>query len=135
MLDGYKQILLDLCENMENNDIEFVEISAKAVSGLRIEDWSDQTIKKYIEDIKDFKQSLDVLNRNNKDSLITSNSYSLITIDKDGRKKTKSFDKVEYTNMAKLLKNEIFASLDEMGDAISAAEKRQVLIEALESLI
>lgn len=45
MLDGYKQILLDLCENMENNDIEFVEISAKAVSGLRIEDWSDQTIK------------------------------------------------------------------------------------------
>lgn len=135
VLDGYKQILLDLCENMENNDIEFVEISAKAVSGLRIEDWSDQTIKKYLEDIKDFKQSLDVLNRNNKESLITSNSYSLITIDKDGRKKTKSFDKVEYTNMAKLLKNEIFASLDEMGDAISAAEKRQVLIEALESII
>lgn len=59
----------------------------------------------------------------------------MITIDKDGRKKTKSFDKVEYTNMAKLLKNEIFASLDEMGDAISAAEKRQVLIEALESII
>ena len=37
--------------------------------------------------------------------------------------------------MATLLKNDIFASLDEMGDAITVAEKRQVLIEALESLI
>ena len=100
-----------------------------------MEDWSDLTIKKYLEDVKEFKQNLDTLNVNSEENTQSSNSYSLIAFDKDGNKRTKSFEKVEYTNMAKLLKNEIFASLEEMGDAISAAEKRQVLIEALESLI
>lgn len=51
-----------------------------------------------------------------------------------GKQKERTFGRVEYSKMAKLLKNEIMNSLDEMGQAISDSEKRQVLIEALESL-
>lgn len=135
VLEGSKQALLDLCESVGNNDIEFVEKSAKIVSGLHIEDWSNQTIKHFLANVSDFKQHLDELNNNKTESQISSNSYYLVTVDKDGNKKIKSFDRIECSKMANILKNDICASLDEMRESITVAEKRQVLLEVLESLI
>ena len=58
----------------------------------------------------------------------------MTTIDSNGNKQVKTFDKIECSSRAKLLKNEIKTALEEMGESISNSEKRQVLIEALESL-
>jgi hypothetical protein len=51
-----------------------------------------------------------------------------------GVESTRVIEKVEYSRKAILLRNEIETALDEMGHSISEQEKRQVLIEILESL-
>ena len=45
-----------------------------------------------------------------------------------------SFDSVECSPRANLLKNQIVSSLDEMGQAVSADEKRQVLFDVLKEM-
>ena len=52
----------------------------------------------------------------------------------DGQEVVKSFSRSEYSQRAKLLYNDIMNSIDEMGQAITDQEKRQILFEILEKL-
>lgn len=135
VFDSLKQSLLDAASQIENNDQEFLFEIAKNFTGLRIQDWSSATINHFLQTVIEIKSSIDEYNSSKSSELKSEcNSYSFVSFDKEGNKKTRNFPKVEYSDFAKLLKNEIFSSLDEMGQSISDAEKRQVLIEALESL-
>lgn len=68
------------------------------------------------------------------DQTENSSTYKVTFVEADGTAKTKSFDRVEYSNRGKLLFNQITQSLDSMGHAISEQEKRQILMEILEKL-
>ena len=61
-------------------------------------------------------------------------SYQVVFADEEGANTTRRFDKVEVSARGKLLFNQITASLDAMGHAISEQEKRQVLMEVLKKL-
>ena len=108
---------------------------AKAVVYLRIEDWSSNTIISFVESVKTFKATVESQNLKiaSGSSSIT-NSYKLTFVSDSGVESTRVIEKVEYSRKAILLRNEIETALDEMGHSISEQEKRQVLIEILESL-
>ena len=135
VFDSYQMMLLDKCIKIKNNDQLFLEEIAKPISGLRLEDWSNLTIKDFLKTVSDIKSSIDNFNNTKEQESCTElNTYSLVTVDKNGNKQIRNFNKIEYSEFGKMLKREILNSIDDMGQSISNAEKRQVLIEALETL-
>ena len=84
--------------------------------------------------MKQFKQTIEEYNSQDAQGFDTADTYKLITITSDGQEVVKSFGRSEYSERAKLLYNDILNSIDEMGQAITDQEKRQILFEILEKL-
>ena len=135
VFDGVEAVLLSQFSEAGNDDASFIIRLAKPATGLRIEDWNSDTVnvfKKAVEGLKDH-----VTEFNDIDASLdkgSSNTYILTSVGPNGETQVRTFNRIEYSRMAKLLKHEIKANLEEMGLAISDSEKRQVLIEVLESL-
>ena len=128
---------LALFKTISNDDQATIVRAAKMATGLRTEDWDDNTYKVFMDGLKRYKKTAeafvskpDVVNE--KES-VTSN-YKLSYIDDTGVTVTKRFEKIDFSKRAKLLMNTITADLDAMGHAITEQEKRQVLMEILKKL-
>lgn len=128
--------VLEILKSMNNDEKVFVEKLAKGVMGLRIEDWDDSTIPSFLEGIKAFKQKVEEQDRNfvTNDQTSDSELYKLVFIDKDRGETIKTFNKTKYSPRAKLLFNDLAATLEEHGEAITENEKRQVLMDIIEKL-
>lgn len=126
--------ILELMQSITNDEKSFIQRIAKAVTSLRIEDWNEKVIVSFIEDLRAFKQTVDEYNSQDTDSSETADTYKLVTMTSDGHEVVKSFSRSEYSDRAKLLYNDIMNSIDEMGQAITDQEKRQILFEILEKL-
>ncbi len=124
--------LLNLIGNATNDEKLFIARLAKGIVGLRLEDWNDKSIEQFVEGLKLFKDTVE--SQNEKDESSGTNSYMLIFQDDKGKKVSKSFEKCEYSNRAKLLYNEVVDAIDSYGQSISDNEKRQVLMEVLEKI-
>ena len=122
---------IELINNSNHNEKEFIKKLGKIVTSLRIEDWNEKTIVNFLNDIKEIKKVIEELNEENKNEIDNSDSYKIIFTEKDGKENIKIFEKIECSSRAKLLFNEIENSIDEMGYSITEGEKRQVLIEIL----
>lgn len=135
VFDGSEALLLAQFARTENDRVSFISELAKPATGLRIDDWNNDTIKVFLQVLSDLKRHVTEFNNTEAtEEGNGNNSYVLSTIGQNGETQTRTFNHVEYSRMAKLLKNEIMNSLAEMGQAINDSEKRQVLIEVLESL-
>ena len=126
--------ILELMQSITNDEKSFIQRIAKAVTSLRIEDWNEKVIVSFIEDLRAFKQTVDEYNSQDAHSSETADTYKLVTMTSDGQEIVKSFSRSEYSDRAKLLYNDILNSIDEMGQAITDQEKRQILFEILEKL-
>ena len=127
--------ILELMAAVPNDESTFVQRLGKAVTSLRIEDWSSDTIKSFIEELKLFKKTIDEYNKQKTTKKTSSNNvYRLTFIDETGNEITKSFGREKYSKKAVLLRNELFEAIEEMGQSITEQEKRQVLMELLENL-
>ncbi len=126
--------ILDVFRFIESDDTKFIESLAKATTALRIEDWDAKMIDSFIKDFASFKKNIDLYDLNEDAQRITSDQYRIIFVDRHGKENTKSFNKTVYSPRAKLLLNEVTNAIDEMGEAITEQEKRQVLIELLEKM-
>ena len=124
--------ILGLIENATNDGKAFMARLAKAIVGLRIEDWNDKSIEQFNVGLKSFKDTVE--SQDQKEETNATNSYTLTFQDEEGNTLSKSFEKCEYSSRAKLLLNEITDAVDSMGQSISENEKRQVLMEVLEKL-
>lgn len=128
---------LALFKTVTNDDQATVARLAKLATGLRIEDWDDNTIKTLIKALKEYKATAEAFVSKANDMLdnaaVTSN-YELSYIDETGNTVTKRFEKVEFSKRAKLLMNMITADVESMGTSISNQEKRQILMEILQKL-
>ena len=134
VFDEFNTVLLEQCSHIDNDESSFIKNISKTICGLRIDDWSSQSIELFNNSIENFKNTIDEYNNSSNSEQIETKGYVLTKIDPKGNTIRKTFDKVECSSMAKLLKNEISNSLDEMGQAISTNEKRQVLLDILETL-
>ena len=129
-----------------SNDTEFlVERLAKAITGLRIDDWNDEKVEFFLSEIKNFKNVVEKYNEETTDFEKTSlneekindslgSEYKISFVNESGKLQMRSFNKIPYKSRASLLKNDIEDSLESMGESISIDEKRQVLMEILEKM-
>lgn len=124
--------ILSLIKDATNDDNAFITRLAKSIVGLRIEDWNDKSIGEFNAGLKKFKEIVE--SQNDKENTASSNAYTLTFQEQDGTSVTKSFEKCEYSNRAKLLYNEVLDAVDSYGQSISENEKRQVLMEIIEKL-
>jgi len=127
--------ILELMKSITNDEVTFMERLGKAVTSLRIDDWNANTIEMFLKDLAAFKETVEDFDKNYMDGNENSSEmYRIVFVDKDGSEVVKTFSKTVYSDRAKLLLNEITTSLEEMGQAISEQEKRQVLMEILEKM-
>ena len=127
---------LSLIRNISNGENIFVESLARLSTDLRLEDWNDYTLEKCIENLRRYKNTaekfhaeinLDYESREN----IDTNIYQITFASSKGTTETKRFEKVTTSNRAKLLLNKIVSDFDSFGQAVSEAEKRQILMDVL----
>lgn len=126
---------LALFSTITNDEDSFIVRLAKTATGLRIEDWDDNTVSAYTRKLKQYKQSAESYKEEAKqESTESSTNYKVTFVEADGSATTRSFERVEYGNRGKLLYNQITQSLDSMGHALSEQEKRQILMEILKKM-
>ena len=117
---------------LDNNYYEFIENIAKIITGLKIDDWDDDTIKVFIERIKEYKDTIGEFNNtvefNRKEY---ENSTYKVSYVEDGKEETRSIVKQDtLSQRAKFFSNEL-ENLIEDYNAVDINEKRQILLEML----
>jgi len=130
--------ILSLMKTISNDNIMFIERLGKAVTNLRIDDWTRDTVTTFITELENIKNSIEEFNRSIVMADINDSQnrkgYKISFYDDNGNEVVKTFDKIEYSNRGKLLYNEIYTALEEMGHAISEGEKRQILMSFIEKM-
>lgn len=127
--------LLKLVSTITNDEITFAQRIGKAIIGLRLDDWNNNTVKSFREGLERFKTTVEEFDHNREaDSGNGNQTVQIIITDDSGNDKVRSFEKTEYSDRANLLYQDITAAIDEMGQSITEQEKRQVLIDILTKL-
>ncbi len=144
LFDRNESKILKLMASVTGDERTFIERLGKAVTGLRLDDWNAATIDMFFDELLAFKQTvMEFDSHDNADSaddtdnraiIGSASTYKFTYVDDTGTKVVRTFAKQSYSDRAKLLYNDIAASLEEMGQSITEQEKRQVLIELLEKL-
>lgn len=132
--DGTEKCL-GLFKTITHDEEVFIARLAKAITDLRLEDWDEATISRFVDNLKQFKQTAEQYHSESaQESEVATNSYQITFVDEVGQAVTKRFDRIEYSKRGKLLFNAITADIESMGHAISEQEKRQILIEVLKKM-
>ena len=130
--------ILQLMNNIGNDEKTFIERLSKAVTDLRIDDWTNDTISIFINELEKIKKTVVEFDRTNQSDTqketAVAKGYKVSFVGKDGKEVVKTFDKTTYSERGKLLYNEIANAIDEMGRSISEQEKRQILMEFIEKM-
>jgi len=134
LFSGNESKILELMANITNDESSFIQRLAKAVTFLRIDDWNNGTAEVFLHDLQLFKNTVEDFNNSRTDEAQGVTHYEIIFTDASGEKIPKRFDRTEYSERAKLLLNEMTSHMEEYGQSITEQEKRQVLIELLETL-
>ena len=127
--------VLALFKSITNDEDAFIVRLAKAVTGLRTEDWNAQTVDVYVEKLAQHKQTAESYHKEHVlENTVTDSNYQIAFVNGDGGTTTRSFERVNISARGKLLYNQITKALEAMGQAISEQEKRQILVEILKEL-
>lgn len=127
---------LSLFKNITNDEDSFILEFAKLATGLRIEDWNNDSIKHFEETIQKYKETIQSYTpkENNTEKNIEADSYEMTYTNDNGIVVTKRFNKMETSKRGKLLYNSIISQMDAMGHSVSEQEKRQILMDILKEL-
>lgn len=126
---------LDLFRAITNDELMFISNFAQMSTGLRLEDWNDDTHKRFTEQISIYKNTAEQFSsRQVENEILDIDNYQITYLDENGNVETKRFDRVVISKRGRLLYNQISSSIDSMGQSIPEQEKRQVLMEILKNL-
>lgn len=132
--DGTEKCL-SIFKLVTNDEESFIVRLAKAIIGLRIEDWDDSKVSEFRTKLEAHKETAENFkSKYENETQGEVSSYEITYIDNNENVIIKRFEKTEETKRGKLLYNAITADLDSMGHAISEQEKRQILMEILKTL-
>lgn len=129
---------LDLCQQTNNNENEWLSQVGKMAMGLRFIDWDQNTYKLFCQKIIQYKETAEnhvgvKAEASESGDKITS-GFEFTFVNHHGKIQRRRFGVVNYSPRAKLLLNSIKGDIDAMGHSISEQEKRQVLAEILQNL-
>ena len=129
---------LELYKNVTADESTFIRRLAKLTTGLRLEDWDDNTIFHFKEAIAAYKTTAEKYQEKAEQAASSPNEqiegYQITYKSDQGETVTKHFGQVETSMRAKLLQNRVTQAISEFGQAISDEEKRQVLMDILQTL-
>lgn len=129
--DGTDRMLTLFADDIDS-EVEFISSLARAVTGLYIEDWNVDTIELFKKAISRCKENAETfIDNKSKD---VSGGYKLTFETGKGTSVTKTFEKVELSSRSRLLRNKVTDALGTMGQALTEAEKRQVLVDILQEM-
>ena len=122
--------LIGYIKNPANDDETCVKAIVRAIFSLRIEDFTDvladSLINKVVETFKT------IVAYNEESAMQTESSGYVITYrDSSNNEIVRNFDNKELSPQAKLLYNTLTSEIDEFGEAVSPAEKWQILVKIL----
>lgn len=125
---------LALLKTISNDEDTFIVRLAKAMTDLRIDDWNDSMLSRYIDRLSQCKTTAEAFVVNAEMSSSCDENAYQITFAADGKSETKRFERIDTSSRGKLLLNKIIADIDSFGQAISEAEKRQIVMDVLKKL-
>lgn len=131
---------LDVFRNGTNDTVELVRTLGKTATDLRLEDWDNDVISLFKNNMVKYKKTAEGFHKTeevsgaDKKATGEASTYELAFTDDNGNTTTKRFIKVEESRRAKLLYNNVRSQLEAMGQSITDQEKRQVLMEILKEL-
>lgn len=136
--DGTEKCLA-LFNSVSNDEKTFIARLAKATTDLRLDDWNDQTLDRCLENLIKYKKTAENFHalptgEDDDQAMVNEDIYQLSFTSLNGVTETKRFEKVETSGRAKLLYNKIISELDSFGQAVTEAEKRQILMDVLKKL-
>ena len=124
---------LDLFKNITNNEDEFVAKAGRMATDLRLEDWDSDVIGMFKANMTQYRSTAEGFHLTD-DAMVSagpSEGYTVSFDDGGGSSTTKRFESVETSSRGKLLYNSIMSDIDGMGQSISEAEKRQIIMDVL----
>ena len=129
---------LELYKNVTTDESTFIRRLAKLTTGLRLEDWNDDTIIRFKEAIATYKATAEgyqeKADQTQSDRSEQVEGYRITYKNEQGETVTKHFDRVEASMRAGLLKNRVAQAINEFGQAVSDEEKRQILMDILQTM-
>ena len=130
--DGTSQ-MLSLMKDIGNDEDSFVEKIGRAATDLRIEDWDSEVIGMFKENMLRYRKTAEAFHSVSDEGLKSapSSGYTVSFAGENGQTFVRHFDKVNTSARGRLLFNSLMDSLDSMGQSISEAEKRQILMNVL----
>jgi len=134
---GSNGSVFQVIQSITNDQVTFMERLSKAAVGLRIDDWNETTIQNFLTVLEAFKNTVEQYDQETvESSQAGGNENYILTVRNDnGEESIKRFSRIEASSRAKILKNEISTAIEDMGQAITEEEKRQILLEILETMI
>lgn len=116
-------------EISKKNDEYIIEKLAKIVTGLSIEDWQDDTVKQYLQDIQGIK---DIITNYKKEEKIESSYSYNVSFFVNDKQVNKSFESTDISTLGNTLYNNIEEAFDDYAESIDVNEKRNILMKLLE---
>ena len=124
--------ILSLLSAVGNDESVFIQRLAKAVSGLRVDDWTSETITAFLNELTAFKETIEDFNNQKAIKKKKSAEYKIVFTDESGGETIRLFDKATYGEAAELMLGEVSRVVDEYNQSVTEQEKRQVLMDILE---
>ena len=128
---------LTLFKNISHDENTEIMRLARLATDLRLEDWDDNTISRFEKQLRLYKRTAEdfkmkTLSKNEESE--TSTHYQITFLNEKGETEIKRFERIKISQRGKLLFNNLTADIEAMGTAITEQEKRQILIDILQSL-
>lgn len=119
-------------ENMTTNDEEeIVGRICRIVSGVYINDWKNDSYKKFVDDLIFVKNSIQSI----KETKQSDSGENKISIQNGDNKIERYFETDDDDSTSYFLKNAIDEALEEFGDTLELNQKVSVLVQTLEGLL
>lgn len=124
--------LMNSIETLDtHNEKEIVEQLSKAVLDLFLEDWKENSLQQYRENLCSIKQQLEETPKEN----ITGVTNRIIFTNSYGKEIERHFQMEEEDGTSELLQNEIESALEDYGDCLETNQKISVMVRMIEKLL
>lgn len=127
--------ILNLVRSFNTFDTKvFIDQCCRIVSGLRIEDWSDEIFSQFQKDIELIKEEIDSFDSGTRENNQHGKIIKIVVSSPDGEKTEKTFDYVPISDLGQLLLNTLEHNIQGFSNALDVNEKRQILFALMEKL-
>ncbi|MDQ2087931.1 hypothetical protein RBH29_15990 [Herbivorax sp. ANBcel31] len=127
-----KDQLLKKVKELGNDNVEFVESLAKIFTGLRIDDWNDNTVEIFMKDVKCAVDNINDFDEQNVIEAGDKETYKIKYSDKNGEEVEMTFVNQDIEGFSENLLNDIETLMfEDYREAVSNSQKIAILLNVL----